>query len=188
MRTFALPMDDSRAAVREPDAGASPRSAFLAAARPQLDRAYRLAGLLLGDAHEAEDAVQDSLVVAWQSFASLRDPKRFGPWFDRILVNRCRDRLRRRRIVRFVPIEGEDHAIERDPFRSIVERDALLAGLDGLTPDERLVVVLRFWGDLRLEDIANRAGWPLGTVKSRLHRALARLRASLDGDRKEERR
>ncbi len=65
---------------------------------------------------------------------------------------------------------------------SFIERDALLEGLGVLTADERIVVVLRFWADLPLEGIAERLGWPIGTVKSRLHRALGRLRADLSQD------
>jgi RNA polymerase sigma-70 factor (ECF subfamily) len=164
------------------EADAVRRSSFLAAARPGLDRAYRLAGLLLSDAQEAEDAVQDALAIAWQSFGTLREIDRFGAWFDRILVNGCRDRLRRRKVVRFIPIETGVEAAVRDPFETFIERDELLRGLVRLSPDERIVVVLRFWADLPLEAIADRLGWPLGTVKSRLHRALARLRDALSRD------
>ena len=73
---------------------------LLGMSRAELDRAYRLAGLLLGDATEAEDATQEALLRAWRSIDSLRDPAGFGAWFDRILVNGCRDRLRRRRRIR----------------------------------------------------------------------------------------
>lgn len=156
------------------------RDRFLAATRPALDRAYRLAGLLLGNAAEAEDVVQDALVTAWQSFDELRDPARFGPWLDRIVVNRSRDRLRRRGSVRFIPLAADHDPAGRDPFQGILERDALLSGLARLTPDERAVVVLRFWADLPLDEIADRLDWPLGSVKSRLHRALARLREHYD--------
>jgi RNA polymerase sigma-70 factor (ECF subfamily) len=161
------------------------RAGFLAGARTSLDRGYRLAGLLLADGHEAEDAVQDALIVAWQSFDTLREADKFGAWFDRILVNGCRDRLRRRNIVRFIPMDGEPEPASRDPFVAFIERDALLGGLGDLTADERIVVVLRFWADLPLEGIAERLGWPLGTVKSRLHRALGRLRTTLVNDREE---
>jgi RNA polymerase sigma-70 factor (ECF subfamily) len=154
---------------------------FMQLARRDLDRAYRLAGLILGDALEAEDAVQDALLRAWRSAASLRDVDGFQAWFDRILVNGCRDRLRRRRTVRFIPLDAShDPSASGDPFRAIVERDALLMGLRALNPDERVVVVLHYWGDLRLEDIATRLGAPLGTVKSRLHRARATLRSRLE--------
>jgi RNA polymerase sigma-70 factor (ECF subfamily) len=184
MRLLALPVDLHPADASTPTAD-DRRANFLAGARPALDRAYRLAGLLLADAHEAEDAVQDALIVAWQSFDTLRDADRFGAWFDRILVNGCRDRLRRRNVVRFIPIDAGPEAAARDPFMSFIERDALLAGLGVLTADERIVVVLRFWADLPLEGIAERLRWPIGTVKSRLHRALGRLRATLSQDREE---
>jgi RNA polymerase sigma-70 factor (ECF subfamily) len=169
------------------DAGASAdpaagdrRQRFLLRARSALDRAYRLAGFVLGSASEAEDAVQDALVIAWQRFDDLREPERFDAWFDRILVNGCRDRLRRRGTVRFLPLATEHDPAGRDPFASFLERDALLASLSRLTADERLVVVLRFWADLPLEAIAARLDWPLGTVKSRLHRALGRIRDTYD--------
>ncbi len=157
------------------------RDRFLAAARPELDRIYRLAGLVLGNGSEAEDAVQDALETAWQGFDGLRATDRFRPWLDRIVVNGCRDRLRRRGTVRFIALADEHDRAGRDPFHAFVERDALLRGLDRLTADERIVVVLRFWADLPLAGIADRLEWPLGTVKSRLHRALGHLR-DLVGD------
>ena len=182
MPLLVLPVDARPADIAGPDADSARRAAFLTAARPNLDRVYRLAGLILADAHEAEDAVQDALVIAWRSFESLRDTDKFDAWFDRILVNGCRDRLRRRNVVRFIPMDAEmDHAC-RDPFQAFIERDALLAGLARLTPDERIVVVMRFWADLPLEAISQRLDWPLGTVKSRLHRALERLRGALAHD------
>jgi RNA polymerase sigma-70 factor, ECF subfamily len=158
------------------------RSRFLEVAGRDLDRSYRLAGVILGNAQEAEDAVQDALVLAWQGFDRLRDADRFTAWFDRILVNTCRDRLRRRRTVRFIAISPAIDPIGSDPFRDLIERDALLAGMTRLTPDERIVVVLRFWADLPLDEISQRLGWPLGSVKSRLHRALDRMRQGLVDD------
>ena len=163
-------------------ADADRRDRFVAAARPALDRLYRLAGLILGDALEAEDAVQDALVVAFRGHDRLREPERFDAWLDRILVNGCRDRLRRRGVVRFVPLAADVDPPGHDPFHSFLERDALLAGLARLTPDERMVVVLRFWADLPLDAIGDRLDWPVGTVKSRLHRAVGRLRETLTSD------
>ena len=168
-----------------PTAGSTRRTRFLDGVGPSIDRSYRLAGLLLGNAHEAEDAVQDALVVAWQRFDDLRDKDRFGAWFDRILVNGCRDRLRRRGIVLFIPMDPSIDRAGADPFRDLIERDALLEGLTRLTPDERIVIVLRYWADLPLDGISDRLGWPLGSVKSRLHRALGRLRAGFDDENSE---
>jgi RNA polymerase sigma-70 factor (ECF subfamily) len=171
--------DEALDATADPTRAAR-RHRFLAQARPALDRVFRLAGLLLGNGTEAEDAVQDGLVSAWQRFDDLREADRFGPWLDRIVVNGCRDRLRRRGTVRFIPLAADLDPADRDPFAAFLERDALLGSVDRLTADERIVVVLRFWADLTLDEIADRLGWPLGTVKSRLHRALGRLREMHD--------
>ena len=155
--------------------------AFVSLAGGELDRAYRLAGLLLGNAHDAEDATQDALLRAWRAAGSLRDPADFQAWFDRILVNVCRDRLRRRGRVRFVALDPSvDVEVARDPIRSIVERDEVLRALEALELDERTVLVLHFWADLTLTATAERLGWPIGTVKSRLHRALEQMQARLD--------
>jgi RNA polymerase sigma-70 factor, ECF subfamily len=172
--------DHLDAAEAADPARAARRQRFLMSARPALDRVYRLAGVLLGNATEAEDAVQDSLIVAWQQFDELRELDRFGAWLDRIVVNGCRDRLRRRGTIRFIPLAVEVDPAGRDPFVAFLERDALVGAIGQLTVDERIVVVLRFWADLSLEAIAERQGWPLGTVKSRLHRALGRLREMHD--------
>ncbi len=140
-----------------------------------LDRAYRLAGLLLGSGPDAEDVVQDACVRAWQAAGSLRERSAFTAWFDRILVNICRDRIRRRGRIGFVGIEGHDQP-GADPFEAVLASDALLRTIGCLNADERAVVVLHYWSDLPLAEIASRLGWRLGTVKSRLHRALEKMR------------
>ena len=146
-------------------------------ARSELDRAYRLAGLVLGTGADAEEAVGDALERAVRSIHGLRDDRLFRAWFDRILVNACRDRLRRRRLVRFVPIDAVSHrSSDRDAFATIIDSDDLLRAVGQLPPDDRITVVLRFWADLEVNEIAARTGVPAGTVKSRLHRALERLR------------
>lgn len=143
----------------------------------ELDRVYRLAGLLLGNAAEAEDAVGDALERAWVALPRLRDPADFNAWFDRIVVNACRDRLRRRKKVRFIPIDpSHDRGPTDDPLRAVLERDEILSRLNVLHEDERAVVVLHYWADLTQDAVAERLGVPVGTVKSRLNRALRRMR------------
>ena len=159
---------------------------FLRLANGELDRAYRLAGLLLGDEHEAQDATQDALIRAWQSIGSLRDPAGFQAWFDRILVNVCRDRLRRRRRITFVPIDSEGDGGRSgtrdatDPFRAVLDRDHAVRAMTGLNPDERIVLILHYWADLTLDAVAERLGWPVGTVKTRLHSGLNAIRRTLE--------
>jgi len=145
----------------------------------ELDRAYRLAGFLLGDASEAEDATQDALARAWAERTRLRSEASAQAWFDRILVNLCRDRMRRRRVVRWSPIletEVDSVASVADPFAASIAQDAFLRAVAGLDVDHRIVVVLRFAADLSVDEIAQRLGVPSGTVKSRLHYALRALR------------
>lgn len=183
MRTavWAGPISAWEAALSAGDGTASTER-FVRLAGIELDRAYRLAGLLLGDRADAEDATQEALLRAWRGVSALRDPQGFQAWFDRILVNVCRDRLRRRTRVRFVALDEGMASGASDPFRAVLDRDEVLRALAILDDDERVVVILHYWADLTLATIAERTGWPLGTVKSRLHRALVRLAGSLDGE------
>jgi RNA polymerase sigma-70 factor, ECF subfamily len=154
---------------------------FVRLAGAELDRAYRLAGLILADQQEAEDAAQDAFERAWQSRGTLRDPAAFQAWFDRILVNVCRDRLRRRGRVRFVPIDSATGQVAaHDPYLAVFDRDAVLTAMKGLDEEERIVLVLHYAADLTLDAVAARLGWPIGTVKTRLHRALEAIRSRVD--------
>ena len=145
----------------------------------RLGPSFRLARAILLDDGEAEDAVQEASLTAWRKQRSLRDPERFGAWFDRILVNECRDRLRRRR--RAVQIASPSIALEAaaspQPPGADPDLDRALAALD---VDHRIVVVMRYWQDRTVDDIAARVGIPSGTVKSRLHHALRTLRTALE--------
>lgn len=154
--------------------------AFAAVLDRQLDSGYRLAAVILGDPVEAEDAVHDAAVAAWRAWHQLRDPARSEAWFTRILVNQCRDRLRARR--RRHGVAPATPAIAADAAGPLAARDAIERALAVLDPDEQLVVVLRFWRDLTVDQIAERLGIPAGTVKSRLHHALGRLRTALRVD------
>jgi RNA polymerase sigma-70 factor (ECF subfamily) len=158
---------------------------FAALIETQLDLSYRLATVILGSAIEAEDAVADAALAAWRSRDRLREAGRFEAWFGRILVNGCRDRLRargRRPVVEMPAGEvGASAARRGEPdFRDGVHaRDAMSRAFETLEPDERIVLVLRFWHDLTVEAIADRVGIPAGTVKSRLSHATGRLRSAL---------
>jgi RNA polymerase sigma-70 factor (ECF subfamily) len=165
--------------VTQPDAREGASLDYVRAARAEVHDAYRLAGYILGDATEAQDAVQDALIKAWRSWPSLRQPEAFGPWFERIVVNVCRDRLRRHRTLRMVDLEAAGEVESADAFRSMLTEDEVAGAVARLGPDQRIVIALRFWRDLTLEQVAETLGLPLGTVKSRLHYALAALRTEL---------
>lgn len=176
----ALAARTRRVAVAVTDDAAS----FADLVAGQLDRSYRLATVILGSAMEAEDAVADAALAAWRARRSIREADRFEAWFGRIVVNGCRDRLRTRRRRPVVEMPAAELVDSRSgqagDFRDGVhQRDALSRAFATLEPDERIVLVLRFWQDLPIDDIAGQIGVPSGTVKSRLHHATARLRAAL---------
>jgi len=153
--------------------------AFERLTEQRLLRAYRLAALILGNPGEAEDAVHDAAVIAWTRFAELRNHDRFEAWFDRIVVNVCRQR-RRPSPVRSI---GMDPTLEfplADGASGRAERDALRRALGRLTPEHRMVVVLRHLEGYSITEIADRTGEREGTAKSRLHYALRELRAAYD--------
>jgi RNA polymerase sigma factor (sigma-70 family) len=161
-------------------------SAFRALVDTRLDAAYRLAAVILDDRVEAEDAVHDAAVAAWRAFDGLREAASFDAWFRRILVNGCRDRLRARARFRVVDVGRElteaDHPVVGDVSASTADRDALGRALRTLDPDHQVVVVLRFRADLTVPAIAATLGIAEGTVKSRLHHALGRLRTAMQED------
>jgi RNA polymerase sigma-70 factor (ECF subfamily) len=172
--------------VRDRDAaGSDPAVDFGRLADARLDPAYRLATFIFGgDRSEAEDAVNDAALRAWEHFGDLRDLSSFEAWFTRIVVNTCRDRLSERRIrpITFAdPMAGAtpDHA------EALARTDALERAMLTLSPKHRLVVALRYVGDYSLGEIAARTGERPGTVKSRLHYALRALRAILDAEARE---
>jgi RNA polymerase sigma factor (sigma-70 family) len=147
---------------------------------------YRLAAVILGNSADAEDATQDALVRAWQARGRLRDAERFDAWFQRIIVNACRDRLRRYRAgPKFLPISPRDEeaSVAGDTASASTERAALLGALGLLNPDQRIAIVMRFYLDLEVDEIARRLNTSPGTIKSRLHRGLKQLRLAWEGER-----
>ncbi len=158
----------------------------------RLDACYRLAAVLLGDRGEAEEATHEAMLHAKRSWQHLRDPDAAAAWLDRIVVNECRDRLRRRRVASKALASRASQPTTLDAADptgpSLDELEELRNALSTLTPEQRVVVTLRYFLDLPLEAIAIRTGVPLGTVKSRLHAALEYLRAAyqagarLEGD------
>jgi RNA polymerase sigma-70 factor, ECF subfamily len=155
-------------------------AAFLRLASHHLDDAYRLARAIVGEAGDAQDATHDAIVQAWRGWQSLRDPMRFEAWFDRILINVCRNRLRQASRRRPTDISTEIVLAIADPFRMTHDREVIGEAIAQLTPDHRVVIALRYYRDLKVDEIAHQLRIPVGTVHSRLHYALRRLRKSIE--------
>jgi RNA polymerase sigma-70 factor (ECF subfamily) len=157
------------------------RAAFDALVAAELDGAYRLAGVILDDQWQAEDVTHDAVVQAWLRFGSLRDRDRFAAWFGRILVNLCRDRLRER-VRRPIAVGAPADRPTDDRTAAVDDRIVLDRAFAELSPDHRVALVLRFYADLPVDAIAELVGVPAGTVKSRIHVAVSRMRDALGDD------
>jgi len=175
--------ESTEEASRDLSRGADRAAAFRELVGRELDRSYRRAAVILGDRFEAEDAVHDAAERAWRHWPELRDPARFDAWFGRILVNACRDRLRHQRRVRAIevvrePLEGEEGTAP-DATEAVGLRSAIRDAFRRLSADEQIAIALRYDEDLTVPAIARLVGVAEGTVKSRLHNALRKLRAGI---------
>lgn len=142
---------------------------------------------ILGDPDEAQDVAQEAFIRAYRALATFRGDGPFGAWVTRIAVRLAVARLAARRdALRVHPVEADGWAALLGPgddpearTLGLERRRAIEAAIAALPPPQREVVALRFYGDLSIEEIAHTTSTPLGTVKSRLHRALASLRERL---------
>jgi RNA polymerase sigma-70 factor, ECF subfamily len=156
--------------------------AFVDFVESRLAEHYRLAAVILGSPTDAQDAVHDAFERAWRAGPTLRDVGRFDAWVGRILVNECRDRLRlrTRRPVTDISARVSETLAAPDQLRTAIDRDEIQRAFAVLNPDQQVAVALRFYADLTVDQIAERVGAPIGTVKSRLHHALASMNAELE--------
>jgi RNA polymerase sigma-70 factor (ECF subfamily) len=162
---------------------AGDHEAFSELARLSVAKLYAVARLILRDTAKAEDATQEALVAAWRDLSTLRDPDRFEAWLRQLTVRACYREVRRhgqrmRLQARVEPYGG----IVPDPGLALADRDQLERGFARLTPEQRALIVLHYYLGLPLQETADTFGLPIGTVKSRLHRAVQLLRSALDAD------
>jgi RNA polymerase sigma-70 factor (ECF subfamily) len=157
------------------------RDAFASLVGLESGDAYRLTLSILRNPHDAEDAAQEAFVRAWSELPALRDADAWLPWFRRIAVNSALELNRRRGNGHVtVPLGELEPAPAPDGSGQVAARDQVNRLVGCLDQADRALLVLRFGLDLELPDVAAALGIPLGTAKSWLHRALARLRAELE--------
>jgi RNA polymerase sigma-70 factor (ECF subfamily) len=163
-------------------AQAGDHEAFEALAISEGDRLFALARLILRDVDRAHDAVQEVLVQAWRALPQLRDPDRFGAWMRRLTVNACSEQARREKrwSAKLTAVRPPEPVA--DAALRVADRDQLERGFRRLEPEQRAAIVLRYYFDLTVPQVAHELGIPEGTAKSRLHHAMAALRAALDAE------
>ena len=150
--------------------------------RSWLDESYaasmRTAFLILGNRHDAEDAVQESFLRVWKFRDSLKNGRSFRPWLYRVVVNTCNSKLRQE-----IPRWGREESLETsgespsrdDEFGRIARSHDVASAVFDLPAPLRIVVVLRYFAELSEREIAVAINRQPGTVKSRLHEARRRL-------------
>jgi RNA polymerase sigma-70 factor (ECF subfamily) len=148
--------------------------------------AFRTAYVFTGSAEDAQEAAQDAFVKAYRALGRFRPGAPFRPWILKIVANEARNRRRAagRREALVVRATADAGSADAAPspeaaLLSAERREELLAALGRLRSEDQEVIACRFFLDLSEEDIAAALGWKRGTVKSRLSRALERLRAEL---------
>ncbi len=146
---------------------------------------WRCARVLCGDDHEAEDLAQETFVEAWRSLQRFDGRARFSTWLYGILRHRFLKSRRKRRPVIEEDVERAGRpSRETEPLAAAAQAEEatlVLAALAVLPDEHRAVLELRFYADASLAEIATLLGCPLGTVKSRLHHGLEKLRRGNHG-------
>jgi RNA polymerase sigma factor (sigma-70 family) len=148
--------------------------------------AFRTAYLVAGNAADAEDAAQEAFVKGFYAMSRFRPGAPFRPWILQIVANEARNRRRsagrRTALVMRTAADAPSGEAAPSPEAAILsgeQREELLAAVNGLREEDRLVIACRYFLELSEEETAATLGWRRGTVKSRLSRALERLRAQM---------
>lgn len=160
--------------------------AFARLAREVHPRLQQLAYRILRDRELATDVTQLATLSIWRNLPQLREPERFEAWCYRLCVNACHKEVRR--VSRSIPEIGGQRFTEpaapdaESAFRAVIDRDQLERGFRSLSFDHRVVLVLRHYLGLSIDEAAEVLDIPSGTAKSRLNRALQLMRRALVAD------
>ena len=166
-----------RVADVKPSSASQPvsESTFADLLKPLIEPGFRLALAMLHDAQAAEDAVQEASFTAWRKLGRMHDQGRLRPWFLGVVANKCRNARRKKWVVEVsvgVPEELPAVSSEDRTLRSADLRRAI----SHLGHDDRLVVVLYFYLDMPVDEVATVAGTSVSATRARLYRAIKKLR------------
>lgn len=142
------------------------------------ENVYRLAFSYVKNKEDALDIVQDSIHKAFSSFNNLKSEGSMKSWFYRVVVNTSLDFLRRQK--KLHPVDDKTLELYAPVSEDVYRNVDLEKALDELSPNYRIVIVLRFFEDLKIEEIAEVLGENNSTVKTRLYQALGKLRIKLN--------
>ena len=160
---------------------AGDRAAFGRLVEPSLAPALGASIAITRSHADAHDAVQDALLAAWQGIDRLRDPEAFPAWFRTLVVRSALKVARKRGQVTELDVVRATDEADTGLDRA-VDRRLLRRAFDRLSADDRALLTLRYLWDLPVTEAAEALGIPAGTVKSRTHAAIGRLRAAFDAE------
>lgn len=151
--------------------------AFLTLIDQEKEKLYRIAFTYVKNETDALDIVQETIYKAYTSISSLKEPAYFSTWLTRILINSSLDFIRKNN--KLIPIEQESlERIESHQTAFSEDKLDLLNAIDQLEEKYKTAVLLRFYQDLSVKQIAKILECPEGTVKTNLHRAINKLRTT----------
>ena len=155
------------------------RNAFIKLIEPRKEQIYKTAFVQLSNEQDAMDAVQETILKAFERIHTLRNGHYFYTWLIRILLNECHNIQRRNKKVVFIDSRKIEDALDKKCMDSYpAEYEDMLKNLGEI---HRTVIDLRYNQDLSISQIAEVLDIPEGTVKSRLNKAIKKLRVEIDG-------
>ena len=157
------------------------QEAFGQLVRAGFPRLKGVAYLVLRDVDRAEDAVQEAYVAAWQDLRALRDPDAWDAWIRRLLIRTCYRfaKKERRRTEVELHVTPDPARNTHDASADVADREWVYAELARIDVEKRSVIVLHYYLDLPMREVAEILDIPYGTAASRLHRGLELMRASM---------
>lgn len=158
--------------------------AFARLLEAEAPRIYRAVLAIVRSPEDAQEVIQDASIRAWRQIGGLRETESWPAWYRRIAVHQAFDRAGRqgRRRLREISLDSAGDSAGHDPSAGWTDRAAVMSALRQLSTDDRVLLGLRYGADLAVADVAAALNIPLGTAKSRLHRALGRLAAAMGDD------
>jgi len=152
--------------------------AFLELIHIEKSKLYRMAFVYVKNESDALDIVQETIYKAYSSIRKLKEPSYFSTWLSRILINTSLDFIKKSNVL--IPIDQNSlERIESSEGLMLEDKLDLLLAIEELTESYKTVIILRYYKDLKVKEIAELLGCPEGTVKTNLHRAVQKLKTKL---------
>jgi RNA polymerase sigma-70 factor, ECF subfamily len=149
--------------------------AFIKLIHKEKEKLYRIAFLYVKNESDSLDIVQDTIYKAYISIGNLKDSSYFSTWLTRILINTALDFIKKNNKV--IPIDQDSlERIESSERLMLEDKMDLFTAIEGLTEKYKTVIILRYYQDLTIKQIAEFLECPEGTVKTNLHRAINELK------------